>query len=372
MQKSRDTILIIDDSQTQLDLISLYLDQLDNIVLTAKSGHEGIEIARNQKPDIILLDINMPEIDGYETCRLLKNDSDLALVPVIFISSLNEMADIVKGFDAGAVDYIIKPIKKEELLVRLKTHLTIKHLQENLITTIEEKRLLINILSHDISSHLTVILGSGEIALDWSREHQDSDLEDTIQPIITAGKSIHELITHIRLMDTLDTGKAPLELEPIHVEEIITYTQRLYQGLLDAKNIRLISDPPAESITARVLADWISVTNSVFGNLVSNAVKFSFPNSIITLSVQEKDETVEIILKDTGIGMPQHIVENIFNPAYPTSRPGTEGEAGHGFGMPIVHRCMKSYNGSLTVTSVSIEDNAADHGTVATLVFNRA
>ncbi|MBN1496302.1 MAG: hybrid sensor histidine kinase/response regulator [Spirochaetes bacterium] len=371
MQTSRDTVLIIDDSKTQLDMVSYYLEELNTIILTAQSGEEGIDIAKKRKPDIILLDINMPKMDGYETCRLLKKDRECSLIPVIFISSLGEMDDIVRGFDAGGIDYIIKPVKKEELLARVRTHLTIKHLQEHLFRTIEEKRLLINILSHDISSHLTVILGSGEIALTQGRERGDHDLEETIEPIIDAAKSINELIEHVRIMDTIDTGKADLELEPIRVEEIISHMLKQYRGQLDAKRLRFICNPPPERISTRILADWISVTNSVFGNLISNAIKFSYPDSTITCSIREDTDRVEIVIKDIGIGMPREILANIVNPAYPTSRPGTEGERGNGFGMPIVNKCMNSYGGSLDVSSVSIEDHATDHGTAVRLVFRK-
>jgi two-component system sensor histidine kinase/response regulator len=371
MQSSQDTILIIDDSEAQLQLNSYYLNELECNILTAKSGREGIEVARLEKPDLILLDVNMPVIDGYETCRVLKDDHELSSIPVIFISALNEIHNIIKGFEAGGVDYIIKPLKKEELIVRIKTHLTIKHLQEHLLGTIEEKRLLINILSHDISNHLTVIQGSGEIALGRSIHYKDRELENAIQSVIDAGVHINDIIKNIRIMESIETGKAKLRLEPVEVREIIKYILESYRQQLDEKKIQFICDPAPEFLNMKVIADRVSVTNSVFGNIMSNAIKFSHAGSIIALSVKEIGDTINITLKDNGIGIPSHILNNIFNPAYPTTRSGTSGEKGIGFGMPIVQKCMKSYDGAIRITSSTFGESARNHGTVINLTFRK-
>ena len=115
MQTSRDTVLIIDDSKTQLDMVSYYLEDLNTIVLTAQSGEEGIEIAKKRKPDIILLDINMPKMDGYETCARLKADADLAPIPVILVSATADLRVVDRAEQVGAAVVLPKPVPFEQL-----------------------------------------------------------------------------------------------------------------------------------------------------------------------------------------------------------------------------------------------------------------
>ncbi len=125
-------ILVVDDEKTYLNVLSSYLDSMEAEVFLTQNGHEALEIINNKKPDIILLDIMMPEIDGYEICKKLKEKEETCDIPVIFLSALSATADILRGFDAGGVDYIIKPVHYQEAIARISNHLKIRHMEQAL------------------------------------------------------------------------------------------------------------------------------------------------------------------------------------------------------------------------------------------------
>lgn len=141
---SKDTILVVDDNKNNLDLMLVTLSEENYRLLAATSGERALKIASKVKPDLILMDIQMPGLDGYETTKKLKSDEDLKHVPVLFLSALNDLENIVKCFSTGGVDYISKPFKKEELLARVETHLSIKHLQSQIIADRNKMSYILN------------------------------------------------------------------------------------------------------------------------------------------------------------------------------------------------------------------------------------
>ena len=125
-------ILVVDDEKTYLNVLSSYLDTMEAEVFLTQNGNEALDIIKNKKPDIILLDIMMPEIDGYEICKKLKEKEETCNIPVIFLSALSATADIIRGFEAGGVDYIIKPVHYQEAIARISNHLKIRHMEQAL------------------------------------------------------------------------------------------------------------------------------------------------------------------------------------------------------------------------------------------------
>lgn len=138
MDTPKDTVLIVDDNPTNLSLLVDFLTTKEIVVLVAEDGQSALELLQHAKPDIILLDVMMPGIDGFETCRRLKVDPALCKIPVIFMTALSDTIDEVRGLELGAVDYIIKPYQVETVLARIKTHLMVVRLQEQLRARIEE------------------------------------------------------------------------------------------------------------------------------------------------------------------------------------------------------------------------------------------
>jgi len=144
-------ILVIDDQPANLSILFIYLDRLGVKVLMAQNGYKGIELAKKEKPDIIILDIMMPEMDGYQVCSELKSNEDTKDIPLIFMSALGETSNIVKGFETGGVDYIVKPVHQEELVSRITTHLKIRKAEKEILYRLELEGLLSRISSRFVN-----------------------------------------------------------------------------------------------------------------------------------------------------------------------------------------------------------------------------
>ena len=183
------TILIIDDNPINLDVLCNYLTQSGAKILVKKDGEGGIETAIRKKPDIILLDIMMPTIDGYEICRRLKNESTTFDIPVIFISALVETADKIKGFELGCVDYITKPFQIEEVLARIEIHLSLIRLQQQL----QQAKYALE-LANQLLYKQTISDGLTQIA---NRRHFDSYLSQEWKRALREKQSIALLICDI-------------------------------------------------------------------------------------------------------------------------------------------------------------------------------
>ena len=159
----QETILIVDDTPANLDVLFDYLDMVGFTVLTAEDGMDALERAQRMLPDLILLDVMMPGIDGFETCRRLKSSDRTKDIPVIFVSALNDVENRVRGFEAGGVDYVTKPFQYREVLARITAHLTIGNLQKTLQARNQELDAFARTVAHDLQSPLNRIVGFAEI-----------------------------------------------------------------------------------------------------------------------------------------------------------------------------------------------------------------
>lgn len=130
------TVLVVDDNQQNLELLQAYLDDMDCKIITASNGAEALEIVKKRPPDLILLDVMMPKMSGFEVCRRIKNNPKTTEIPIIMVTALTELGDIERGLDSGTDDFISKPVNKWELTTRVKTMLKLKHLSDKLERTL--------------------------------------------------------------------------------------------------------------------------------------------------------------------------------------------------------------------------------------------
>lgn len=362
-KQKKQTILIVDDSPTILSILKVMLKGNGFNIRTASSGEEALAKAAKSPPDILLLDIEMPGIDGFETCRQFKTNEELAKIPIIFLSSFEDVGKKVKAFRTGGVDYISKPVQREELIARVETHLELKRLQEQLYRQITDTERLIHILCHDVSNPLTCITGWAELLVNDGTLGENKQLGYRMKRILQSAQQAADIIDHVREMERVAQQKEELSLEPVSIKEVIDSALVIFENRLKDKNITFECFPGLSGLDTWIIAEKISFTTNVFHNLFSNTIKFSYPGSVITLIIDEKDEEVHLTLKDQGIGIPGNLLENIFNPGESTSRPGTSGEEGSGFGMPLVKRYMDYYGGRILISSRSEAEFPGQHGT---------
>lgn len=373
IEEENKKILIVDDSPIILQILTHLLEDNPYELILARSGEEALRWVREVKPDLVLLDIDMPGIDGYETCRQLKKNKQTADIPVIFISAYTTVESKVKSFAVGGQDFISKPVQKKELIAHIKTHLTIKKLQQELENEVKEKQELIRVLTHDISTPLVVIYGQAELMQLTSPVMKDPYLKECTQLITKSVEKIHKIINHVREMEAVKSGKVMLELEPTALKEVFQEAAVFFRDPLEEKNLSLEIIPPLNTLETQIMAERVSFATHVMNNLLSNAIKFSFPGSTIQLEVRDDDEseTVSIVLTDRGMGIPGEILKHIFSPSAPTSRRGTAGEKGTGFGMPIVKRYMELFAGEIFIRSKIKEEYPHDCGTEIRLTLKK-
>lgn len=195
MQKSK--ILVIDDNNLNLRMIELILKNYDYDVITALNGLEGIKATLEEKPDLILLDIMMPEIDGFEVCEKLKEEPDTRDIPIIFVTSKSDSEGIVKGFELGAADFVTRPFNRPELMARIKTHISLKRSRDKVIE-LERKNSILAMgitTNHEINQPLTVLTGNLFLLKESINSHKQNEQQNAyFHKMDTAIMKIKELL----------------------------------------------------------------------------------------------------------------------------------------------------------------------------------
>lgn len=345
-------ILIVDDTPQNTQILGTILLKEGYKINVARNGKHAIEVIEKILPDLILLDIMMPEMDGFETCKLLKSSAKTKDIPIIFLTARTDTEDIVKGFELGAVDYVTKPFNSTELLMRVRTHLELKFTKQTIETVSNERKELLHVLCHDLANPFNAMISVLSIAKDYSKF--DSYKKD----LCSAAKSGIDIIKLVRDMRSIE--EKGMELTNTSILYSIAQSYFLLNNMFSQKNIEL-EVKIAEDI--EVIAEHSSFINSVLNNIFTNAIKFSHPDSKIIVDSEKKGKFAHISIKDFGIGMSRNMLENLFNIKRNNSRPGTSGEEGTGFGMPIIEKFIKAYGGEIEVFSKDESSNTEDHGT---------
>ncbi|MDD5231240.1 MAG: hybrid sensor histidine kinase/response regulator [Candidatus Marinimicrobia bacterium] len=357
MENKKHTILIVDDVATNLDLLKGLLVGNYNVKV-ANNGPLTLKIVQKSAPDLILLDIMMPGMDGYQVCEELKRDPETRDIPVIFLTARTESEDIVKGFEAGGVDYLTKPFNPHELLARVNTQILIKEQKDLILKQNREQKELLHILSHDLANHFSVI--NFALSLIKSDAHK-TDYLGKIKSATTHGIDIINLVREMRNLQ-----EKSIPLERVNLYESIQESVILLGDRFESKNVELVINIE-ESL--QVMAEKRSLINSVINNILTNALKFSYEGGQVEVVANEHDDDIVMIFEDHGIGMPANLLSQIFDISKSTSRPGTNGETGTGFGMPLIKSFVDFYGGKIEVESRDIQEYPREHGTKVSISF---
>lgn len=368
-------ILIVDDNPANLDLLAQVLRASRYHVRAVPSGRLALESARISPPELILLDIKMPEQDGYQVCRILKADEALREIPVIFISALDDAWDKVKAFQVGGADYLTKPFQTEEVLARVGYQVQLRRAQRQLVEYTRSLELanlkllevdklkqgLTAMLVHDLRSPLQGIA----LILDLYREEQ----QIPASMLQAAERSIQDMSALMNdLMEVFRGAGAelPVTFESVDLCEIIRQICNANLPVAASQKIRLDlelpSDLPAVQADQRLLA-------RALGNLLGNAIKYTSPGGRVLVTAEEISGTgleqglrwVALHVKDSGRGIPPEEIPFIFDPFHQVM--ATDASLGFGLGLTIVQRIMAAHKGRATVQS------QLGIGTVFTLLF---
>ncbi len=367
--KERETILIVDDMPANIRILGQLLRDRYH-VLAATRGEKALAIAASENPpDLILLDIVMPDMDGYEVCRRLKEKSRGNDIPVIFITAKGEVEDETKGLETGAVDYIVKPFSPPIIMARVRTHLALKRQRDELAQmTMDLRELnrmkddLLAVTSHDLRSPLNGILGFADLLLE--KDYLDDEDQEALAHIKTSGNVLLSLVNDILDLSKVRSEQVELKLEPLVLADVIKTSISSLKHLAMGKRQSLHFKDQSDH---RVIMGNASALGRVFNNLLSNAIKFTPEQGSIHLMIEPVHEgTVGVSVKDTGIGISEEKVPYLFDQYTRTSQSGTSGEKGTGLGMSIVKELLEKQTIPITVKS------EVGKGTVFRMVFSLA
>tara|TARA_R100000027_G_scaffold67028_3_gene64296 strand:+ start:16341 stop:17477 length:1137 start_codon:yes stop_codon:yes gene_type:complete len=347
-------VLLVDDQPRNLQLLGNALFKNGYDVALASSGPEALELIGESPPDLVLLDVMMPEMDGYEVCRKLKEEGLAPDLEVIFVTAKTQKEDILQGFAAGGVDYITKPIQIPEVLARVKSQISLKFARDDihaanrkLSRVIETQQRFLSILSHDVRAPL---YGLNDLLSD-SLEHSESlEKADLIEMMKTCEDSSRRLSTFFD--DALVWARSEAggyEERPsfFSLQDAFVSVRSLLLPLFEKKKVNLVSDIPS----GMAVVCQSNAFATIIRNLLTNAVKFSDTDSTVTVRGELVEGRVRVSIVDEGVGMSMDQVEGLFDANRRQSTLGTGREKGAGVGLILCKSLLEKMDSELVVES---------------------
>ena len=361
------TILIVDDIPGNVDVLRKTLEVEGYSISMAPSGEVALKIAPKIKPDLILMDVMMPGMDGFETCRKLKEDTVFENTPIIFVTGKAETEDVVDAFKSGGADYITKPFRDEEVLARVGTHLKlIQTIKTNECLVTDLKRAVLNLesaqqeslaksqflgrMSHELHTPLNAIIGFSELLSMRERDPLNEEQSESVDEIKKAGKHLLNLVDQVLEINKIDSGELKCVSQKVSLDaiisEAITSMSDLAEGecvsfdnLIDKNRDIFVNGDPGK-------------IKQVFLNVLDNAIKYNKEGGEVVLSLTEGDpEKVCVAIRDTGGGLPQDKYEKIFDPLYRLENHVKNCIDGVGVGLTVVKKYVTIMNGRVYVES---------------------
>jgi two-component system sensor histidine kinase/response regulator len=341
-------ILIVDDIPANLKILGDILKGEGYKVRPVPSGALALQVAEKEKPDLILLDIMMPEMDGYEVCRQLKANPRLCDIPIIFISALNETNDVVKALKSGGVDFVTKPFQSEEVIARVHTHVKLYQQSIELVNLNATKDKFFSIIAHDLKGTLGGFMGITEILAEEMPNMAAAEIQDYLGNLHDASVNLFRLLENLLQWARLKQGAIPFNPETINLHSVVKDCVALLHESSNNKNIKIVQDI-TEPIM--VFADN-NMLQTILRNLISNAIKFTPKGGMVKISAKISDERNAVIsVQDTGIGMNPEMISSLFSPGARTGRNGTDGEPSTGLGLLLCKEFVEKHGGKILIES---------------------
>lgn len=352
-------ILIVDDVMSNVLLLKVLLTNEKFQIATASNGRQALDQVTKEKPDLVLLDVMMPDMSGFEVSQQLKANPETAEIPIIFLTALNSTADIVKGFQVGGNDFISKPFNKEELIIRVTHQISLIAAKRIIVAQTEELRKTIigrdklySVIAHDLRSPM----GSIKMVLNMLILNLPSD---------TIGPEMYELLTMANqttedvfsLLDNLlkwtksQIGKLKVVYQDIDMVEVTEGVIETFSMVAELKKISIRLKTPSK---LEVYAD-IDMIKTVIRNLLSNAIKFSNEETEILVTVQEQEGMAVVSVKDSGCGIDEENQKKLLHTDTHFSTFGTNNEEGSGLGLLLCQDFVIKNGGRLWFTSAKGE-----------------
>ena len=351
-------ILVVDDVMSNVLLLKVLLTNEKFQVITANGGNKCVEMAKSEHPDLILLDVMMPDISGFDTAVILKKDPDTADIPIIFLTALNAPSDLVHGFQVGANDFLSKPFSKEELIMRVMHQISlvaakriIVQQNDELKRTIGNRDKMYSVIAHDLRSPMASIRMVLNLVVNClSREVVGDEIFDLIDKANRESEETHDLLDNLLKWTKSQTGRLNVVFQDFDLAEVVPGVVDIFVMIAETKHIELKLDMGASPIMVRADKDMLK---TVIRNFISNAIKFSNEGSSIDIFVTVQDKFAKINVRDHGVGISEARLHNLFRAGKTTY--GTNNEEGSGLGLQLCQDFAEKNGGSVCVESVQGE-----------------
>lgn len=345
-------LLLVDDDRLNLRILQGILQNEGYVLADADSAESALVKYDEFHPDLVLFDVVLPGINGFDACRELRKRHGAKAAPVIFITAKQESDAVVEGFSAGGVDYVMKPFRRKEVAARIRTHLQMRLLMDQQHTLVEQlsranadKNKFLGMAAHDLRNPLASIRGLAEFLSDGTVGALTPDQRELVNLIHQASQSMVTLVNDLLDVATIESGELRLQPAPASLADLIEKSVTLNALESARKHTQIVCTerPAAPPIT--VDAEKI---RQVIDNLLSNAVKYSPPASTIRVSLALKDDGTQVIsVRDQGPGIPENERDRLFKDFGRLSAVPTGGEKSTGLGLAICRKIVEAHHGAI-------------------------
>ncbi len=340
-------ILVVDDNPKNIQLVGSFLTQEGYTVEFASGGREALEWLETELFDLILMDVMMPGMDGFQVCAALKKIKGREEIPVIFLTAKHDLETFREGFRVGGVDYIFKPFVMEELIVRVRTHLQIASQQKQLKNLNATRDKLLSIISHDLRTPVFSNVLLLERIVGKTSRFSHAELEDLLLTTLESARGALGLLERLLIWAKAQTGQIVFEPIVLNPSELAAEVLESFQPLASAKKLKL---KVTKSSTAKLRTDYFMLT-TLLRNIISNAVNFSREKGVVELACAKEKDMVVITVTDAGIGMNKDQLQDLFNDALGQPRKSRTTDHGSGLGLLICKDFIDRMGGSLSIKS---------------------
>lgn len=344
-------LLVVDDVQTNVLLLKALLGKEGYGILVANNGQEALEVIRNENPDLILLDVMMPGMDGFEVAERLKSEEFRCEIPIIFLTALDDTQSIVNGFKLGVGDFISKPFRKEELMVRIKHQLSlvaarriIEEKNEELRKTMAGRDKMYSVIAHDLRSPMASMkMLLNTIMMSVEKDKIDPDIFDMLEMSNKTSEEVFSLLDNLLKWTKSQLGKLTVIPQKLDISGLADGVVEVMNSVAEVKHIKLIR---TDHESFFVYVD-IEMIKSILRNLISNAVKFSNPDSEIKVGIKAEDGKVIVSVTDSGKGIKKEDQHKLLKDSTHFTTYGTNSEEGSGLGLLLCRDFARKNGGEL-------------------------
>ena len=355
LNRSDYKILIVDDVISNVLLLKILLTNEKFQVCTANNGRACIEMTKKEHPDLILLDVMMPDINGFDTAVIMKKDPELKEIPIIFLTALNTPADLVHGFQVGANDFLTKPFNKEELVMRVMQQISlvaakriIEQQNKELKATLNNRDKMYSVIAHDLRSPMASIrMVLNLVVASTSPDIVGPELFELLDKANKESEEVHDLLDNLLKWTKSQTGRLNVVLQDFDLNDVVPGVVDIFEMIAQTKHINLALQKSEQPLVVTADNDMLK---TVLRNFLSNAIKFSPADSTIDIIMGVDSDFARVSVRDHGVGIAADRIDTIFHKGETTY--GTGGEEGSGLGLQLCQDFARKNGGDCYVESV--------------------